>query len=200
MQKMGIAAVAPKPKTTVASAHHKVFPYLLRNLDVTAPNQVWCSDITYVPLREGFMYLAAVMDWASRFVRSWRLSNCVDVDFCLAALDAALSGGVAPGIFNTDQGTQFTSTAFTERVISAGARVSMDGRGRWLDNVFIERPWRSLKCEALYLHEPCNGSEAHRFIGDWMAFYNNVRPHSALGNNTPRMAYQGCIPHLDKTV
>ena len=142
MRIMGAEAVAPKPATSVASPAHKVYPYLLRGVAVTEANQVWCADITYIPIRGGFLYLVAVMDWATRFVLAWRLSNCMDAGFCVDALHDALSGYPAPGIFNTDQGAQFTSTAFTSAVQSAGAQVSMDGRGRWMDNRFIERLWR----------------------------------------------------------
>ena len=141
MQVMGIRHVAPPPKTSVAAPNHKVYPYLLSGMDVTEPNQVWCSDITYIPVRDGFLHLVAVMDWATRFVLSWRLSNSMGVGFCLDALDDAQSGGVAPDILNTDQGSQFTSRAFTEAVLASGARVSMNGRGRFLDNILIKRLW-----------------------------------------------------------
>ena len=191
MRIMAISAVAPKPRTSASATNHKVFPYLLRNVDVTAPNQAWCADITYIPVLGGFMYLVAVMDWATRFVLSWRLSNSMDAGFCLDALHDALSGGQAPGIFNTDQGSQFTSLAFTGAVQASGARVSMDGRGRWIDNRIIERLWRSLKYEAVYLRELEDGLDAHRVIGSWMAFYNDARPHSPLGGITPRMAREG---------
>lgn len=191
MRIMGAAAVAPKPRTSVAAPNHKVFPYLLRDVDVTAPNHVWCADITCVPIQGGFMYLVAVMDWATRFVLSWRLSNCMEAGFCVDALHDALSGGAAPGILNTDQGSQFTSLAFTSAVQASGARVSMDGRGRWLDNRFIERLWRSLKCEAVHLHDLRSGADALRVIGDWFRHYNRARPHSALGGITPSMAYEG---------
>ena len=194
MRMMGLIAVAPKPATSVKAPSHKVFPYLLRGLEITEPNQVWCTDITYIPTRHGFLYLVAVMDWATRFVLSWRLSNSMDVGFCLDALADALRGGAAPGIFNTDQGVQFTSAAFTEAVQACGAQVSMDGKGRWVDNVMVERLWRSLKCEAVHLHELADGLEAHRVIGSWMAFYNDCRPHSSLEDRTPRMAYEGVVP------
>ena len=163
-------------------------PYLLRELTIERPDQVWCADITYIPVTAGFLYLVAVMDWASRHVLAWRLSNTMDTGFCIEALEAALRTGT-PEIFNTDQGAQFTSAAFTERVLAAGARCSMDGRGRCLDNVFIERLWRSLKYEAVYLHELADGFEAERVIGTWMTFYSDVRPHSALGGRTPAEAY-----------
>ena len=149
-------------------------------------------------MRGGFMYLAAVMDWATRFVLSWRLSNSMDVGFCVDVLADALRLGAAPGIFNTDQGAQFTSAAFTEAALACGARVSMDGRGRWMDNAFIERLWRFLKHEAVHLHDLVDGLEAHRVIGAWLAFHNDCRPHTALGGRTPRMAYEGLSPPLAK--
>ena len=188
---MGAVAVAPKPATSAPAPGHKVHPYLLRGMAITEANQAWCADITYIPVRGGFMYLVAVMDWATRFVLSWRLSNCMETGFCLDALHEAPSGRSAPGIFNTDQGSQFTSAAFTGAVEASGARMSMDGRGRWLDNRFIERLWRSMKCEAVYLHDLESGIVAHRFIGDWFLHYNNARPHSALRGITPRMACDG---------
>ena len=160
MRVMGIQHVAPPPKTSVAAPNHKVYPYLLHGLAVTEPYHVWCADITYISVRGGFMYLVAVMDWATRFVLSWRLSNSMGVGFCLDALDDALSGRVAPGILNTDQGSQFTSRAFTDAVLASGARVSMDGRGRCSDNVFIERLWGLLKREAVRLRELEDGLKA----------------------------------------
>lgn len=191
MRLMTIAAVARKPLTSVKAKGHKVFPYLLRGLDIVEPNHVWCSDITYIPMRGGFMHLVAVMDWATRFVPSRRLSNCMETRFCLDALDEALRGGVAPRILNSDQGSQFTSEAFTGAVLASGAAMSMDGRGRWRDNVVIERFWRSLKQEAVCLHELRNGVEAHRVIGDWIECCNRRCPHSALGYATPAMKYEG---------
>ena len=150
---------------------------------------MWCADITYIPVSDGFFYLVAVMDWASRHVLSWRLSNTMDSAFCIEALDAALRPGV-PEIFNTDQGSQFTSVALTARVLAAGARCSMDGRGRYLDNIFVERLWRSLKYEAVYLHELADGRVAERLIGSWIAFYNESRPHSALDGRMPGEVYR----------
>ena len=191
MRIMNIHAWAPKRMTSVKAPHHKVFPYLLRGLAITEPNQVWCSDITYIHLRRGFMYLVAVMDWATRFVLSWHLSNSMGVGFCLDALDDALSGGATPGILNTDQGSQFTSDAFTGAVLASGARVSMDGAGRWRDNVMIERLWRSLKHEDLHGRDLADGLEAHAAISSWLDYYNNDRPHAALAGRTPRMAYEG---------
>ena len=191
MKLMGIRALSPKPATSVPAKGHRVYPYLLRGMDITRPNQVWCADITYIPMRGGFMYLVAVMDWASRFVLSWRLSNCMASRFCLDALGEALRGRPAPGIFNTDQGSQFTADAFTGAVEASGARVSMDGVGRWRDNVVIERFWRSLKQEAVYLHDLTDGIVAQQVVGDWITRYNYRRPHSALGYDTPAMSYEG---------
>ena len=188
MRRMGLEALYRKPRTSRSHPDHAVYPYLLGDLTIDRPNQVWCADITYIPMAAGFLYLVAVMDWASRHVLAWRLSNTMDGDFCIEALEAALRTAT-PGIFNTDQGAQFTSTAFTGRVLAAGARCSMDGRGRCLDNVFIERLWRSLKYEAVYLHELRDGFAAGRVIAEWMQFYSHVRPHSALGGRTPAEAY-----------
>ena len=165
MRLMGLEGIAPGPSTTKRHPGHKVYPYLLRDIVVDRPNQVWCSDITYLPLRRGFLYLVAVMDWYSRHVLSWRLSNSMDVEFCLAALDEALEQGV-PEIFNTDQGVQFTSRAYTERLFARGIEISMDGRGRALDNVFIERLWRSLKYEDIYLKGYDSGADCHKGLKD----------------------------------
>jgi len=185
MRKMGIAALGPKPRTTKPAPGHKVFPYLLRNLAIDRSNQVWVADITYVPIGRGFLYLVAVMDWASRAVLAWRLSNTMDVSFCVSALEEALARFGRPEIFNTDQGSQFTSAAFTGVLAAAGIRISMDGRGRWMDNVFIERLWRSVKYEDIYLKGYADGREAKAGIGAWVAFYNAQRPHQALANRTP---------------
>ena len=189
MRLMGIRAVRPPPRTSAPAPGHRVHPYLLRGMDIVEADQVWCADITYIPVKSGFFYLVAVMDWATRHVLSWRLSNTMDAGFCLAALEDALLGG-APGIFNTDQGSQFTSDAFTGRVLAAGARMSMDGRGRYLDNIFIERLWRSLKYECVYLHKLEDGRHARELIGAWLDFYNHARPHSALGGRTPPKGWQ----------
>ena len=191
MRLMGLEAVYRKPRTSEPHPGHEVHPYLLRGVAVERPDQVWCADITYIPVRSGFLYLVAAMDWATRFVLAWRLSNTMDAAFCVEALEAALSGGAAPDVFNTDQGAQFTSLAFTGRVLASGARCSMDGRGRCLDNVFIERLWRSLKYEAVYLRDIADGFDAERVVADWMRFYNHVRPHSSLGGRTPAEAYRG---------
>jgi putative transposase len=193
MRKMGIAALGPKPRTSKPAPGHKIFPYLLRGLAIERPNQVWCADITYIPIGRGFLYLVAVMDWASRAVLSWRLSNTMDVSFCLSALEEALARFGRPEIFNTDQGSQFTSAAFTGALMAAGIRVSMDGRGRWMDNVFIERLWRSLKHEDIYLKGYADGREAHVGIAAWFAFYNTRRPHQALASRTPMAAWRNGI-------
>jgi putative transposase len=191
MAKMGLAAVYQRPKTTVPHPEHKIWPYLLRDQVIDQPNQVWCADITYIPMRRGFLYLVAVMDWASRKVLSWRLSNTMDMEFCREALEEALTLHGRPAIFNTDQGSQFTSPRFTEMLIEAGVRVSMDGRGRWMDNVFIERLWRSLKYECVYMNAFETGSETRAGLGRWIDYYNIERPHSALGGRTPAEAHAG---------
>jgi putative transposase len=190
MRKMGIAALGPKPRTTKPAPGHKIFPYLLRGLAIDRPNQVWCADITYIPIGRGFLYLMAIMDWASRAVLTWRLSNTMDTSFCTAALEEALSRFGTPQIFNTDQGSQFTSAAFTGTLAAAGVRISMDGRGRWMDNVFIERLWRSLKYEDIYLKGYADGREAKAGIAAWINFYNGRRPHQALGHRTPMAVWR----------
>ena len=187
---MGLTAVYQKPKTSVPHPEHKRYPYLLRGLSITRPNHVWCADITYIPMRKGFLYLVAIMDWYSRKVLSWRLSSTMDTDFCVSALEEALAKYGKPDIFNTDQGSQFTSFAFTNVLRDNGIRISLDGRGRWLDNVFIERLWRSLKYECVYLYAFETGSEARAGIGRWIDFYNQQRPHSSLGGITPNMCYE----------
>jgi putative transposase len=184
MRRMGLEAIYPKPCTTRRDAKHKIYPYLLRNLAITAPNQVWSSDITYVPMPTGFMYLTAVIDWFSRFVLAWRLSNTLDGLFCLDALDAAFATG-RPKIFNTDQGVQFTSRAFTSRLEAEQVAISMDGRGRALDNVFIERLWRSVKYESIYLHEFSTVESLECGLHDYFHFYCHTRPHQALDYRTP---------------
>ena len=194
MRLMGLEAIYQAPRTSVAHPEHRIYPYLLRNLDVNRPNQVWCADITYIPVQRGFLYLIAIMDWATRHVVSWRLSNTMDASFCVEALNEALSGYGKPGIFNTDQGSQFTSTAFTGALKDADVAISMDGRGRCMDNIFIERLWRSLKYEAVYLHELTDGFRAERVIGDWIGFYNTERPHSSLDGQTPGEAYRAGQP------
>jgi len=190
MAKMGISAVYQKPRTTIPLKDHVVYPYLLRDLTIDRPNQVWCTDITYIPMRRGFMYLVAVMDWASRKVLSWRLSNTMGAEFCIEALEEALEKYGKPDIFNTDQGSQFTSPGFTGVLRDAGVKISMDGKGRWMDNVFIERLWRSLKYECVYLNAFESGTEARKGLGNWIAFYNGVRPHSTFEGMTPDEAFE----------
>ena len=187
MRLMGLEALGPKPKTSLPSAQHRVYPYLLRGLAIDRPNQVWAADITYIPMARGFLYLVVVMDWYSRYVLAWRLSNTMDTSFCLDALDDALRKG-RPEIFNTDQGAQFTSAAFIDKLEAEGVRISMDGRGRWLDNVFVERLWRSLKYEEIHLKAYVTGLEARIGIGQWFRFYNERRAHQALGYKTPATA------------
>ena len=189
MRLLGLEAIYRKPRTTVANPEHRVYPYLLRGLTIERPNQVWCADITYIPVQGGFFYLVAIMDWASRRVLAWQVSNTLDTCFCLEALAEAMASYGTPEIFNTDQGSQFTSIAFTGMLEGSGIRCSMDGRGRCLDNVFIERLWRSLKYEAVYLRELQDGFEAQRVIAEWIEFYNEVRPHSALDGRTPAETY-----------
>ena len=194
MRLMGMEAVYRRPRTSVANCEHRVFPYLLRGLDIFRADHVWCANITYVPVTQGFFYLVAVMDWATRHVLTWRLSNTMDASFCVRAPDEALVRGT-PEILRTDYGAQFTSEAFADRVLTADVRFSMDGRGRFLDNIFIERLWRSLKYEAVYLHELRDGVEAGRLIGTWFDFYNEVRPHSALADALARQRRRaGLIP------
>jgi len=193
MRKMGIAALGPKPRTTVPAPGHKIYPYLLRGVAIERPNRVWASDITYIPIGRGFLYLVAIMDWASRAVLSWRLSNTMDASFCVSALEEALARFGRPEIFNTDQGSQFTSAAFTGTLAAAGVKISMDGRGRWMDNVFIERLWRSLKYEDVYLKGYADGREARAGIGAWIAFYNTRRPHQALGNRMPMAVWRAGV-------
>jgi putative transposase len=189
MAKMGLAAIYQRPRTSDPHPEHRVYPYLLRKLAITRPNHVWCTDITYLPMRRGFLYLAAVMDWATRKVLAWRVSNTMDSDFCVKALEEALSRYGKPEIFNTDQGSQFTSQAFTSVLLAAEIKISMDGRGRWMDNVFIERLWRSLKYECVYLNDFETGSELRAGVGRWFDYYNNHRPHSTLAGRTPTEAY-----------
>ena len=189
MRLMGLEAIYQAPRTSAPHPAHRVYPYLLRDLTITRPDHVWCADITYIPVRRGFLYLVAIMDWATRRVLAWRLSNTMDARFCIEALNEALAEYGRPEIFNTDQGSQFTSLEFTGVLKGAQIAISMDGRGRCLDNVFIERLWRSLKYEAVYLHEMTDGFAAERVIGAWIAFHNTERPHSALDGRTPAEAY-----------
>lgn len=188
MRLMGLEAVYPKPRLSTQGGGHKVYPYLLRNVAIVRSNQVWSTDITYVPMPSGFMYLTAVMDWFSRYVLAWRLSNTLDVGFCLEALDEALRHG-CPEVFNTDQGVQFTSTSFTSRVEAAGAQMSMDGKGRCLDNVFVERLWRTVKYEEIYLYRYESVPDLDRGLSQYFAYYNGERPHQALDYRTPAAVY-----------
>lgn len=189
MRKMGMNALYPGPNTSRAHHAHKVYPYLLRGLAIERANQVWCADVTYIPMAKGFVYLVAIMDWYSRKVLSWRLSNTLDADFCVAALNEALAKHGTPEIFNTDQGCQFTSEAFTVALAARGIRISMDGKGRCMDNIFIERLWRSLKYEEVYLHAYDTVRDARAGIQRWMDFYNQRRKHQALDRRTPDNVY-----------
>jgi putative transposase len=189
LRTLGLAALAPQPGTSRAAPAHPVYPYRLRGVAIERVNQVWSTDITYLRLRGGFTYLVAVLDWYSRYVLSWALSNSLEVGFCLDALEAALARG-RPEIFNTDQGAQFTSPAFTGRLLAAGVTISMDGRGRALDNVFVERLWRSVKYEEVYLQDYAGMGEAQRGLGRYFGFYNTERPHQALRYRTPRSVYE----------
>jgi len=190
MRMMGLEAIYPKPRLTVGSGH-RVFPYLLRNVPILRVNQVWSADITYVPLAQGFLYLVAVIDWHSRAVLSWQLSNTLDGEFCLEALEQALGSRQKPEIFNTDQGVQFTSQDFTGRLEQSGVAISMDGRGRALDNVFVERLWRSVKYEDVYLKAYASGTELRQGLTRYFQFYNRERPHQSLDYQTPWSVYSG---------
>lgn len=189
MRKMGLSPIYQKPNTSKPHPEHKVYPYLLKGVVINRSNQVWCADISYIPMRRGFLYLVVVMDWSSRKVLSWRLSNTLDADFCVSALEEALARYGVPEIFNTDQGCQFTSFEFTQVLKDAGVKISMDGKGRWMDNVMVERLWRSLKYECVYLNAFETGSEAREKIGNWVNLYNRKRPHSQLDDRTPHEAY-----------
>jgi putative transposase len=190
MRVMGLQAVLPGPHTSRPHPDHRRYPYLLRTLEVVRANQVWCADITYVPMRRGFLYLVAIMDWFSRYVLAWALSNTLDALFCVEALDQALGNG-RPEIFNTDQGAQFTGAEFTGRLERVGIRISMDGRGRALDNVFVERLWRSVKYEEVYLRDYADGTEAWRGLHRYFVFYNTERRHQSLGRRTPADVHFG---------
>ena len=191
MRLMGLRSVAPAPNTSRRAPGHRVYPYRLRDLSIARPNQVWCADVTYLPMAHGFLYLVAIMDWHSRKVLSWRLSTTQDTLFCVEALEEAIERYGRPDIFNTDQGSQFTSTAWTDVLSEHDVKISMDGKGQWMDNVFIERLWRSLKYECVYLHAFSDFREAREKIGIWMNYYNDERPHSALEDRTPSEAHAG---------
>jgi putative transposase len=194
MERMGIEAIYRRPRTSKPAPGHKIFPYLLRRLTIDRANQVWASDITYIRMERGFVYLAAVMDWFARRILAWRLSITLGEDFCADAVDEALRLYGRPEIFNTDQGSQFTSDAFTEVLIGNGIAISMDGKGAWRDNVFIERFWRTLKYEEVYLKAYESVAEARSSIGRFLEFYNGRRPHSALDRRTPDQAYYASLP------
>ena len=189
MRKMGLVAIYQKPKTSIKNSQHRIYPYLLKNLAITEPNKVWCSDITYIPIKKGFLYLVAIKDWYSRKVLSWRLSNSMDSLFCIEALEEAIENYGTPEIFNSDQGSQYTSIEFTEKLKSHNIKISMDGKGRWIDNVFIERLWKSLKYECVYLQEFDSYQKAKKSIGERLGFYNNIRPHSVFDGQTPDEVY-----------
>ncbi|MBP1181416.1 putative transposase [Methylobacterium sp. PvR107] len=195
MKRSRIESLYRKPSTSKPTPGHKIYPYLLRGLTIDRPNQVWAMDITYVPMARGFVYLAAVIDWFSRPVLSWRLSITMEADFCVEALEEALARHGQPEIFNTDQGSQFTSHAFTSVLRQAGIAISMDGKGAWRDNVFVERLWRSVKYEEIYLRAYDTVSMARASIGRYLAFYNDRRPHSSLDRRTPDQAYFDRLPH-----
>jgi putative transposase len=194
MRVMGLEALAPKPpKTRVAHPEHRIYPYLLRDLAIERANQVWSADITYIPMRQGFMYLFAILDWYSRYLVGWSLSNSLETSFCLAGVEQALAGGVQPEIFNTDQGCQFTSREFTNGLARRGIQISRDGRGRCFDNIFIERFWRSLKYEDIYLKDYQNGWELDVGVASYAKFYNEERPHQGLGMKIPHEVHYGAV-------
>jgi putative transposase len=190
MRLLGISAIYQKPNTSKPNPEHKIYPYLLRDLDIDRVNQVWCADITYIPMARGFLYLVAIMDWVSRRVLAWRLSNTMEADFCVEALEEALARYGRPEIFNTDQGSQFTSTAFTGVLQRQGIAISMDGKGRFMDNIFIERLWRSLKYEEVFLKAYASVAEARVNISKYLSHYNEERPHQALDYRTPREVFE----------
>jgi putative transposase len=189
MRLMGLMPIYQKPNTSKAAKGHKIYPYLLRGLRVNRPNRVWCADITYLPMRRGFLYLMAIMDWHPRKVLAWRISNTLEAGFCVDALNEAIHKFGPPEIMNTDQCSQFTSFVWTDRLRRSNVRISMDGKGRFLDNIFVERLWRSLKYECVYLHAWETGSEAKAGVRKWMEFYNHKRPHSAFGGRPPAVVY-----------
>ena len=198
-REMGHEAIWCKPRTSIPDNGHRKYPYLLRDLKVTRPDQVWCTDITYVPMPGGHAYLCAVMDWYSRKVLGWAISNTMETGLCLEALENALTAtGRIPEIFNTDQGCQFTSAEWTGRLLDLGIKISMDGRGRWMDNVFIERLWRTIKYEEIYLFEHSTVTTLGVGVGKWFVRYNDWRPHATLGNLTPAMFYHNALSNPDK--
>ena len=193
MRQMGITALYPKANTSRPGKGHKIYPYLLRGLEIDRPNQVWAADICYIPMARGFVYVVAIMDWYSRKVMAWRVANTMDADFCVEALEEAIRCYGKPDIFNTDQGAQFTSEAFTGALKAAGIRISMDGKGRWVDNVFVERLWRSLKYEEVYLKAYETVAEARQGMGNYFRFYNRERRHQGLNRRTPDQVYEGSV-------
>jgi putative transposase len=194
MRRMGIEAIYRRPNTSKPAPGHRIYPYLLRGLTIEHPNQVWATDITYIPMARGFVYLAAVMDWFARRILAWRLSNTMEASFCIDAVEEALAKYGAPQIFNTDQGSQFTSAQFTGLLIDNAIEISMDGKGAWRDNVFVERFWRTIKYEEVYLHAYDSVGEARQSIGRYLEFYNARRPHTALDQRTPDQAYFDRLP------
>ncbi len=192
MRLMGIETIYPRKNLSKPNSAHRVFPYLLRGVEIRFPDHVWSTDITYIRMRHGFLYLVAIMDWYSRYVLSWRLSNTLDTEFCIEALEEALMHHGPPGIFNSDQGSQFTSAAFTGRLLDAGVQISMDGKGRAFDNIFIERLWRTVKYEEVYLFDYDDGFDAENRIGNYLSFYNHERFHQALNYKTPGDVYFEC--------
>ena len=190
MRTMGLAAIYRRPRTSNPAPGHKVYPYLLGGMDITRPNQVWAADITYIPMARGLLYLAAIMDWYSRYVVAWNLSNTLDAQFCVEALEEALEKG-RPDVFNTDQGSQFTSEAFTGCLDRQGVRISMDGKGRYSDDIFVERLWRTVKYENVYLKAYTDGRQAKADLAAYFRFYNTQRPHQALGYRTPVEVFNG---------
>ena len=196
MRLAGLVAIYQRPNTSKPAVAHKIYPYLLGGLSIERVNQVWCSDVTYIPMAKGFLYLVVIMDWMSRAVLAWRLSNTLGAEFCVEALEEALSQYGRPEIFNTDQGSQFTSDDFTGTLKDHGITISMDGKGRCMDNIFVERLWRSLKYEEVYLNAYASVAEAKAGIGSWLGFYNEERQHQSLGYRTPRQAYEAECPGI----
>lgn len=195
MRKMGIEALYRRPNTSKPASGHKIYPYLLRDLEVLRPNQVWATDLTYIPMEKGFVYLVAILDWYTRKVLSWKLSITMEADFCIEALEEALAKHGKPEIFNSDQGSQFTSQEFIKVLKREDIKISMDGKGAWRDNVFVERLWRTIKYEEVYLKAYASVREARKSIGTYIAFYNQTRPHSSLDGQTPDQAYYNHAPH-----
>jgi putative transposase len=196
MRLAGLVAIYQRPSTSKPAVAHKIYPYLLGGISIQRVNQVWCSDVTYIPMAKGFLYLAVIMDWVSRAVLAWRLSNTLGAEFCVEALEEALSRHGRPAIFNTDQGSQFTSDDFTGTLERHEITISMDGKGRYMDNIFVERLWRSLKYEEVYLNAYASVAEAKAGIGSWLGFYNEERQHQSLGYRTPRQAYEAECPWI----